>query len=127
MDREVSYARFHWKCWLNQLFAHVSNNSINFTDPYLVSDCTANINISFQWKTERKCRGRVVTHVDILNWTFPAIATLSTEMKKTKSFYWQAAMVTFFYAMALYVNVFLEHADDIFNALLLWDGYGIKP
>jgi len=34
---------------------------------YLVSDCTATMNCFFQWKTERKFRGKTVTYVDVLN------------------------------------------------------------
>ena len=34
---------------------------------YLVSDCTATMNGFFQWKTERKFRGKIVTCVDVLN------------------------------------------------------------
>ena len=34
---------------------------------YLVSDCTATMNGFFQWKTERKYRGKIVTYVDVLN------------------------------------------------------------
>ena len=34
---------------------------------YLVSDCTATMNGFFQWKTERKFRGKIVTYVDVLN------------------------------------------------------------
>ena len=36
-------------------------------DSYLVSDCTATMNGFFQWKTERKFRGKIVTYVDVLN------------------------------------------------------------
>jgi hypothetical protein len=32
-------------------------------DSYLVSDCTATMNGFFQWKTERKYRGKVVNHL----------------------------------------------------------------
>ena len=34
---------------------------------YLVSDCTATMNGFFQWKTERKFRGKIVAYVDVLN------------------------------------------------------------
>ena len=34
---------------------------------YLVSDCTATMNGFFQWKTERKFLGKIVTYVDVLN------------------------------------------------------------
>ncbi len=34
---------------------------------YLVSDCTATMNRFFQWKTERKFRGKIVNYVDIMN------------------------------------------------------------
>lgn len=34
---------------------------------YLVSGCTATMNGFFQWKTERKSQGKVVTYVDVLN------------------------------------------------------------
>lgn len=34
---------------------------------YLVSDCTAAMNGFFQWKTEKKFRGKIVTYVDVLN------------------------------------------------------------
>ena len=34
---------------------------------YLVSDCTATMNGFFQWKTERKFRGKIATYVDVLN------------------------------------------------------------
>lgn len=33
----------------------------------LVSDCTATMNRFFQWKTERKFRGKIVNYVDIMN------------------------------------------------------------
>ena len=33
---------------------------------YLVSDCTATMNSFFQWKTERKFRGKIVAYVDVL-------------------------------------------------------------
>jgi nicotinamidase-related amidase len=36
-------------------------------DSYLVSDCTATMNGFFQWKTEKKFRGKIVTYVDVLN------------------------------------------------------------
>jgi nicotinamidase-related amidase len=36
-------------------------------DSYLVSDCTATMNAFFQWKTERKFRGKVVNHKKIMN------------------------------------------------------------
>ena len=36
-------------------------------DSYLISDCTATMNVFFQWKTERKYRCKVVTYVDVLN------------------------------------------------------------
>jgi nicotinamidase-related amidase len=34
---------------------------------YLVSDCTAAMNGFFQWKTEKKFRGKIVTYVEVLN------------------------------------------------------------
>jgi len=34
---------------------------------YLVSDYTTTMNGFFQWKTERKFRGKIVTYVDVLN------------------------------------------------------------
>ena len=34
---------------------------------YLVSNCTATMNGFFQWKTERKFRGKIVTYVDVLD------------------------------------------------------------
>lgn len=34
---------------------------------YLVSDCTATMNGFFQWKTERKFRGKIIKHADIMN------------------------------------------------------------
>jgi len=34
---------------------------------YLVSDCTATMNGFFQWKTERKFRGKVINHKEIIN------------------------------------------------------------
>ena len=35
---------------------------------YLVSDCTATMNGFFQWKTERKYRGKVVNHLRAIDW-----------------------------------------------------------
>jgi len=35
---------------------------------YLVSDCTATMNGFFQWKTERKYRGKVVNHLKAIDW-----------------------------------------------------------
>jgi len=35
---------------------------------YLVSDCTATMNGVFQWKTERKYRGKVVNHLKAIDW-----------------------------------------------------------
>ena len=35
---------------------------------YLVSDCTATMNGFFQWKTERKYRGKVVNYVKAIDW-----------------------------------------------------------
>ena len=37
-------------------------------DSYLVSDCTATMNGFFQWKTERKYRGKVVNHLKTIDW-----------------------------------------------------------
>ncbi len=37
-------------------------------DSYLVSDCTATMNGFFQWKTERKYRGKVVNHLKAIDW-----------------------------------------------------------
>ena len=37
-------------------------------DSYLVSDCTATMNGFFQWKTERKYRGKVVNHLKAIGW-----------------------------------------------------------
>ncbi len=37
-------------------------------DSYLVSDCTATMNGFFQWKTERKFRGKVVNHLKAIDW-----------------------------------------------------------
>ncbi len=34
---------------------------------YLVSDCTATMNGFFQWKTERKYRGKVVNHLKAID------------------------------------------------------------
>ncbi|MBL7204269.1 MAG: cysteine hydrolase [Desulfobacteraceae bacterium] len=34
---------------------------------YLVSDCTATMNGFFQWKTERKFRGKVINHKEIID------------------------------------------------------------
>jgi len=36
-------------------------------DSYLVSDCTATMNGFFQWKTERKYRGKVVNHLKAID------------------------------------------------------------
>ena len=37
-------------------------------DSYLVSYCTTTMNGFFQWKTERKFRGKVVNHLKAIGW-----------------------------------------------------------